>query len=152
LEFVLICKLLRPGQINRLANDLVGVSHFLAEGVIEPLLDESDGEMRDVDANPAAIQALGDGDGGSASAEGIEDGVALIGTALMTLSRRASGFCVGYPRRSCACELIGKMSSQTFCTGAPGISSRYRLYCGTEPGLVWMMRPDEISSSIFSLL
>jgi hypothetical protein len=34
----------------------------------------------DVDADPAAIEALGDLDGGAAAAERVEDYVALVGT------------------------------------------------------------------------
>ena len=51
-----------------------------AEGVGEALLDEADGEVGDVDADPAAVEALRDLDGGAAAAEGVEDEVAFVGT------------------------------------------------------------------------
>jgi hypothetical protein len=66
--------------VGRLANDGVGVANLVAEGVAESLLDEADGEMGDVDADPAAVEALRDLNGGAAAAEGIEDEVAFVGT------------------------------------------------------------------------
>ena len=61
---------LGAGQVFRLADDLVG-SQVFAERVVQAVSDECDGEVRDVDANPAAVEALGCGDGGSAAAEGV---------------------------------------------------------------------------------
>ena len=45
---------------------------------MEPLLHQVDGEVGDVNADPAAVQALGHGHGGAAAAEGVEHQVALV--------------------------------------------------------------------------
>ncbi len=47
-------------------------------GVEEAALDEVYGEVGDVDADPVALEAFGDSDGGAAPAEGIEHGVAHV--------------------------------------------------------------------------
>ena len=39
-------------EINRLADHIVGVLDVLAEGVAQPVLDQGDGQVRDVDADP----------------------------------------------------------------------------------------------------
>lgn len=80
MKLIFIRQLLRSGKVNGLANDFIRFAHFLAECIVQPLLDEADCEMGDVDTDPAAIQALRNGDGCAASAEGIKDGVAFIGT------------------------------------------------------------------------
>ncbi len=45
---------------------------------MQALLDEGDGEMRNVDADPAAVQALGHVQGGAAAAEGVQHQVAFV--------------------------------------------------------------------------
>ena len=62
--------------------DLVRSLDGLAELVVQTLLDEADGEVGDVDADPAAIEALRGGDGSAATAEGIENYVAFVGAGL----------------------------------------------------------------------
>ncbi len=42
-------------QVSRFAYDVILLSDFAIENVVETLLDEVDGKMRDVDADPAAI-------------------------------------------------------------------------------------------------
>ncbi len=78
LMFVFVCELLGSCQVGRFADNLVGFSYLRAEGIIEPILDEADGEVGDVDADPAAVEFLGDLDGGAAAAEGVEDYVAFV--------------------------------------------------------------------------
>lgn len=51
----------------------------------------------------------------------------------MIRSRRASGFCVGYPSRSEAAALIGWISVQMSRTATPGNSSRRVLSLGEPP-------------------
>ena len=46
---------------------------FVLEGVLQAVADEGD-----VYANPAAVEALGGGDGGAAAAEGVQHHVALV--------------------------------------------------------------------------
>src|SRR5438552_18048186 len=72
--------------------------------------------------------------------------------ALIIRSRSICGLCVGYPNRSCACELIGEMSVQTFPSRRPGISSKYRLSCGRLSLLsAYEMRPSASNLAIVSL-
>ena len=85
---------LGAGQVFRLADDLVGAQVF-AERVVQAVADERDGEMRDVDADPAAVQALGGGDRSSAAAEGSSTTSPSLLDALMMRSSNASGFWVG---------------------------------------------------------
>ena len=73
LVFVLFSELARAFDVGGLADDLIGLADVVAEGVVEADFDETDGEMSDVDADPSAVEALGDLDGGAAAAEGIED-------------------------------------------------------------------------------
>ena len=71
----------RPGPRRRgvrgLADDLIG-GQLRAEGVVQALLDQGDGQMRDVNADPAPFQPLGHGDGGAAAAEGVQDHIAFV--------------------------------------------------------------------------
>jgi hypothetical protein len=48
------------------------------EHIAEAVFDECDGEVCDVDADPASVEFLGGDDGGAAAAEGVEDGIALV--------------------------------------------------------------------------
>ena len=79
---------------------------FGAEGVGEALLDEADGEVGDVDADPAAVEALRDLDGGAAAAEGIENEVAFVGAGFDDAFEEGFGFLGGVAeallRRDCA--------------------------------------------------
>ena len=61
LELVLVFegKLLSPGYVRGLADDLVGFADVGAVGVVQARLDEADGEVGNVDADPAAVQLLG---------------------------------------------------------------------------------------------
>jgi hypothetical protein len=67
------------GVVGGFANDFVGLFDFGAVAIGEALLDEADGEVGDINANPAAIKALGGLDGGAATTEGIKDEVSLVG-------------------------------------------------------------------------
>ena len=64
-------------NVGGFADDLVGLANVGAVGVVEAGFDEADGEMGDVDANPAAVEFLRDLNGGAAAAEGVEDYVAF---------------------------------------------------------------------------
>lgn len=61
-------------HVSRRADDFVG-AQLLAEAVAQPALHQIDCKVGDVDADPAPLQAFGDGDGSSAAAEGIFCGV-----------------------------------------------------------------------------
>ena len=50
----------------------------LAEGVLEAVLHEVHGEVRDVDADPAALEALRYDDRRAATAEGVKHDVTLV--------------------------------------------------------------------------
>ncbi|MCU1247701.1 MAG: hypothetical protein JWQ49_730 [Edaphobacter sp.] len=78
LKFVLFGELRGSGYVGRFADDFVGLANVVGEGVVEARLDEADGEVGDVDADPAAVEFLRDLDGGAAAAEGIEDYVAFV--------------------------------------------------------------------------
>ena len=65
------------GDIFRQADDVV-LGEFGAEGVVEAVFHQGDGDVGDVDADPASLEALGDGNSGAAAAEGVEDDIALV--------------------------------------------------------------------------
>ena len=52
---------------------------FRAEGVMEAIADERDGEVRNVYAHPTPLQSFGDIDGGAAAAERIKHYIAFVG-------------------------------------------------------------------------
>ena len=81
--------------IRRFADHVVGRFDLWAEGIGEALLDEADGEVGDVDPDPAAIEALGYLNGGAAAAEGIEDYVAFVGAGLDNAFEEGLGFLGG---------------------------------------------------------
>jgi hypothetical protein len=85
-------KLTRTFEIGGLSDDRICVANLAAEGIGEASLDKADGEMGDVDADPAAVELLGDLNGGAAAAEGIEDEVAFVGAGADDAFERASGF------------------------------------------------------------
>ncbi len=58
LVFVLFGELGGSGYVGGFANDLVGFADVVAEGIVEAGLDEADGEVGDVDADPAAVEFL----------------------------------------------------------------------------------------------
>ena len=65
------------GQRHRLTDHLV--LRRCPEGVKEPVLDERDGQMRDVDPDPPALEPFRDGHGCSATAEWVKHRVTFIG-------------------------------------------------------------------------
>ena len=80
LELVLVFKrqLFRSGNVGRLAEDLVGLTNLRPVSIVQTRLDQADRKMGDVDADPAALQLLGDLDGCAAAAKWIEDYIAFI--------------------------------------------------------------------------
>ena len=78
LEWIFLRELLRIGDRCGLADDLVGFLDLRTKGADEADLDEIDGKVRDVDANPAALEPFRYCDGGSAPAEGIENDIAFV--------------------------------------------------------------------------
>ena len=70
---------LRVGHRDRFALDLVVLAGDQPKRVLEPGLDERDGQVRDVDADPATAELLRRDRRRAAAAEGVEDDVALIG-------------------------------------------------------------------------
>ena len=95
LIFVLFGELAGTGYVGGFADDGVGFADVVAEGVVEAGFDEADGEVGDVDADPAAVEALGDLDGGAAAAEGVEDDVAFVGTGFENAFEEGFGLWVG---------------------------------------------------------
>ena len=61
----------------------------------QPLARGVDGEAPQVAGDPAPVQLLGDGRGGAAAAEAVENEVVFVGGSLKIRSRSASGFWVG---------------------------------------------------------
>ena len=117
LELVLVFggQLRGSGVVGRLANYVVGGFDLRAEGIGEALLDESDGQVGNVDADPAAVEPLRDLNGGAAAAEGIEDQIAFVGTGFEDAFEQGFGLLGGvaeaFIRRA---ELMnGSISAQT---------------------------------------
>jgi hypothetical protein len=69
LVLVLDGEFARTGQVGGFSYHVAGGFYLRAEGVGEALLDKADGEMGNVDDNPAAVEALGYLDSGAAAAE-----------------------------------------------------------------------------------
>jgi hypothetical protein len=68
------------GQGRWLPHDLI--AHLCPKGILEPMLDEGDGQMGDVDANPLTVPALDWRDGGTTATEGIKHDIAFVTTGL----------------------------------------------------------------------
>ena len=85
---------LGTGDVLGLAQRFVGFE-FVLEGVLQAVADEGDGDVGDVYANPAAVEALGGGDGGAAPQKGSSTTSPSLLLALTMRSSRASGFWVG---------------------------------------------------------
>ena len=66
------------GGIDGFGFTFDGESGF-GECIFDAIFDEGDGEMGDVDADPAAIEGLGSGNGGATATEGVEDDVTGVG-------------------------------------------------------------------------
>ena len=66
LVFVLFGELGGSGYVGGFADDLVGLADFGAVGVVEASLNQADGEVSEVDADPAAVEFLRDLDSGAA--------------------------------------------------------------------------------------
>jgi hypothetical protein len=75
---VVMCEGLGVLDGGRLAGHRVGLGHFLAEGVVEPVLHQAHRRIGDVGPDPAALQPLCDSDGGSAATERVEHHITLI--------------------------------------------------------------------------
>ena len=60
-------------QVDRFADDFVGSANRITEGVVEAFLDQTDGEVGDVDADPTPAKFLGGVHRGAATAERVED-------------------------------------------------------------------------------
>ncbi len=69
-------------EVGGFAVNFVGAFDGVAKLVLKARLDESDGEVGNVDADPATVESLRGGDGGAAPAEGIENYVAFVGAGL----------------------------------------------------------------------
>ena len=80
------------GKVSRLALncELDAGEHFL-----HAPFDEGDGEVGDVDADPATVELFGGGDGGTAAAEGVKDDVAGVGGSLEDALEEGEGFLGG---------------------------------------------------------
>src|SRR5580704_3482285 len=76
LVFVLQSKRVRPAEIFWDAGDVELES---GKGVFQTPLNQVNGEMSDIDADPATVQLLRGVDGGAAAAERIENQIAFVG-------------------------------------------------------------------------
>ena len=81
-ELELVAVLLRQGtgaaRVRRLAHDLVVPSRHDVEGRLEPVLHQRDGQVRDVDAGPPALQLLSRRHRRAAPAERVQHHVPLV--------------------------------------------------------------------------
>ena len=75
---VVLGQLARRGEVLRLAHDRVILLLDQPEHVLQPVLHQGDGEVGDVDADPAPAQLLRGRDGGAAAAERVEHDVAGV--------------------------------------------------------------------------
>ena len=141
------------GVVGGFADHVVGGFDLGAEGVGEALLDEADGEVGDVDADPAAVEALRDLDGGAAAAEGIENDVAFVGTGFDDAFEEGFGFLGGVAETLLGLGVDGRNVVPNVSRRAtPGISSRYRLNCGALPSCSWNTSLPSASSLLHRLL
>ena len=69
-----------PGgsQIGGFADHVVGLRDVVAVRVFEPMSNEADSEVRNVDPDPSPFELLRRGDARSASAEWVADHVAFV--------------------------------------------------------------------------
>ncbi len=83
------------GEVSGLADNIVGLLDLGAEGVGEALLYETDGEMGDVDADPATVEVLATWTVVPQPQNGSRTMSPSLEEARRIRSRRASGFWVG---------------------------------------------------------
>ena len=79
-------------------------------------INEGDGQVGDVDANPAAAEFFGGSDGGAAAAEGIEDDIAGIAAGLDDAFEQSREVFELGNQGVLACPLIGLISVQISVT------------------------------------
>ena len=79
LEGVLLPEGAGAARVHGFAEDLVVSAGEEVEGGLEAGLHEGDGEVGNVNAQPAALELFGGGHGGAAAAEGVQDHVAGVG-------------------------------------------------------------------------
>ena len=101
---VAVKETLRPGQILRHAVHLEFGA--LAKGVIQPRLDQADGQMGDADADPFAPEFLGGVDRGAAAAEQVEHHIAGVGGGIQDALQRGDGFLGGIAEAISLCREI----------------------------------------------
>src|SRR5262249_54747501 len=65
-------------KINRFPDHLECLDHVVSKRITKAVPNQVDGEMGDVNTDPAALEALRDGNGSPASAEWIQDCIAFI--------------------------------------------------------------------------
>lgn len=92
LVFVLFRELYRSFKVCRFSDHLICFANFSTEGCIEAILDKANGEMGNVDADPAAVELLSDLNGSAAAAEWVENYVAFVRGGAENAFERASGF------------------------------------------------------------
>src|SRR5919109_3338657 len=83
LELVGVCsgKFFGVVKSDGLPDDLIGLIDLRPVGVLEPVLDEVDRKVRNVDSDPASPQTLRSGDGCSAATERVQDNRVLFAAA-----------------------------------------------------------------------
>ena len=113
------------GEVLRLADDAVVVAGAQAVAILQAVLHEGDAEVGDVDAEPAAAEAVGGVDGGAAAAEGVEHDVAGVAAGADDAFEEGERFLGGVAEALVGVGLRdSECLSQRFCTGRPGSSSR----------------------------
>jgi hypothetical protein len=95
LVFVLGSELFCAAYVSRFADDLIGFADFGAEGVIEAGFDEADGEVCNIDADPAAVEFCATCMVVPQPQKGSRTTSPSLELALRMRSSRASGFWVG---------------------------------------------------------
>ena len=118
------------GEVLRLADDAVVVACAQAVAVLQAVLHEGDAEVGDVDAEPAAAEALGGVDGGAAAAEGVEHDVAGVAAGADDALEEGKGFLGGVAEAFLGVggyfwRFLSKYPRRLVSTMGPVISSQY---------------------------
>ena len=105
--------------VGGLADDLVG-AEGVAEAVVKAVADQGDGQVGDVDTDPAAVEALGGDGGGAAAAEGVEDDVALVAAGVDDALQQGLGLLGGVAEAFLCPSAYRVMSSHQSCNWYSG--------------------------------
>lgn len=95
LVLILFGKLRGSGDVGGFADDLVGFADFETKRIVEARLDEANGEVGDIDADPAAVKLLRNLNCGATATERIEDNIAFVGRCAENAFEESFGFLGG---------------------------------------------------------